>query len=132
MIGEDANGEEIMWDSIQQVIGDVVYGGRVTDDIDRRTLKSILRNFISEKVLHPDYSYSESGIYKPIIDFENLENNISQLPENDLPEIFGMNEIADLACSMRDSQTILDSLLLIQPRTVVAKSESKKTDNVIT
>jgi len=48
MMGEDANGEEIMWDSIEQVIGDVVYGGRVTDDIDRRTLKSILRNFISE------------------------------------------------------------------------------------
>ena len=125
-MGEDENGKDIMWDSIQQVIGDVVYGGRVTDDIDRRTLKNILRNFISEQVLKSDYSYSESGIYKPIIDFEDLELKISQLPENDMPEIFGMNEIADLACSMRDSQTILDSLLLIQPRTVAVKSDSSK------
>ena len=66
------------------------------------------------------------------MDFEDLENKISQLPENDMPEIFGMNEIADLAFNMRDSQTILDSLLLIQPRTVVAKSDSKKTDSLIT
>lgn len=130
-MGEDANGEDIMWDSIQQVIGDVVYGGRVTDDIDRRTLKNILRNFISEQVLQTDYSYSQSGIYRPIMDFEDLENKISQLPENDLPEIFGMNEIADLACSMRESQTILDSLLLIQPRTVVPKSDSAKTESLM-
>jgi hypothetical protein len=65
------------------------------------------------------------------MDFEDLELKISQLPENDMPEIFGMNEIADLACSMRDSQTILDSLLLIQPRTVVAKSDSSKSESVI-
>ena len=33
------------------MIGEVVYGGRVTDEIDRKTLKFILKNFISEDVL---------------------------------------------------------------------------------
>jgi len=31
-----------MWDSMKEVIGEVVYGGRVTDELDRRTLKTIL------------------------------------------------------------------------------------------
>ena len=45
-------GEYIMWDSMQEVIGEVVYGGRVTDEIDRRTLKNIIKMFISENVLN--------------------------------------------------------------------------------
>ncbi len=54
------------------------------------------------------------------------------LPDNDLPEIFGMNEIADLACSLKDSSTILESLQLMQPRTVIAvsKSDSANSDNI--
>ena len=42
-------------------------------------------------------------------------NHVSYLPDNDLPELFGMNEIADLACNLADSTRILNSLLLIQP-----------------
>ncbi len=46
------NGDDfIMWESMKEVIGEVVYGGRVTDDIDRRTLKTILTNFINEEIL---------------------------------------------------------------------------------
>jgi dynein heavy chain len=41
-----------------QVTGDVVYGGRVTDDIDRRTLMMILSTFVNEDVLTSDYKYS--------------------------------------------------------------------------
>ena len=87
------------------MIGEVVYGGRVTDEIDRKTLKFILKNFISEDVLSKDYSYSESGMYRPIAmnNIDDMLKEIESLPENDLPEIFGMNEIADLTCNLANS-----------------------------
>jgi dynein heavy chain len=40
MLSDDS--ESIVWQALQNVTGDIVYGGRVTDDIDRRTLMMIL------------------------------------------------------------------------------------------
>lgn len=46
--------------------GHINYGGRVTDDWDRRCMMSILNDFYQPKILDDDYKYSESGIYKQI------------------------------------------------------------------
>jgi dynein heavy chain len=83
------------------VTGDIVYGGRVTDDIDRRTLMMILTSFIQPDVLEEGFRYSPSGVYTPIsgenITLESLINKAKSLPDVDNPEIFGMNDNADIA-----------------------------------
>ena len=35
-----------------------MYGGRVTDDIDRRTLMMILTTFVNEEIVEEGYKYS--------------------------------------------------------------------------
>lgn len=55
--------DDIPWDALRYVIGQITYGGRVTDDWDRRTLMAILNNFLVEDVLLDTYKFSESGTY---------------------------------------------------------------------
>jgi len=55
---------EIPWQALRYVIGDITYGGRVTDDWDRRTLKTVLGKYIVEDVLQDGFKLSESGIYQ--------------------------------------------------------------------
>lgn len=47
--------EEIPWPALEYVIGQINYGGRVTDDLDRRCLMSILRQYITPRVLNDAY-----------------------------------------------------------------------------
>ena len=54
---------DVPWEALKYVIGDITYGGRVTDDWDRRTLSAILSNYLTEEALGENYSFSESGIY---------------------------------------------------------------------
>ncbi len=58
--------------------GHINYGGRVTDDWDRRCLMNILSNFYDPVVIKTDYFYSVSGIFRQI-DPENDLNVSYQL-----------------------------------------------------
>lgn len=65
---------------LKYTAGEINYGGRVTDDWDRRCIMSILEDFYKPEVLSPDFSYSESGIYKQISTFSDL--NVSTQVKN--------------------------------------------------
>jgi len=56
--------EQIPWDSLLFVSGQINYGGRVTDDWDRRCLITILKKFYNTDILNKTYQFSESNIYK--------------------------------------------------------------------
>merc|ERR1719399_1029830 len=44
---------DIPWDTLLFVIGHINYGGRVTDDWDRRCLLSVLAKFVTPNILDP-------------------------------------------------------------------------------
>lgn len=50
--------EQIPWDALLFVTGHINYGGRVTDDWDRRCLISILKKFYIVDILEEKYQYS--------------------------------------------------------------------------
>jgi len=50
--------ESIPWDSMLFVSGHINYGGRVTDDWDRRCLITILKIFYTKEILEDKYQFS--------------------------------------------------------------------------
>ena len=56
--------QDVQFAALRYLTGQCNYGGRVTDDWDRRTLVCILNKFYVEDVLATErYTYSSSGIY---------------------------------------------------------------------
>jgi dynein heavy chain len=60
LLGE---GETIPWDAMLFVSGNINYGGRVTDDWDRRCLMTILKKFITQEVVEDTYKFCENHNY---------------------------------------------------------------------
>ncbi len=56
--------DEVQWAAISYLVGECNYGGRVTDDRDRRCLNSILDDYINPAVIEdPKHKFSGSANY---------------------------------------------------------------------
>jgi dynein heavy chain, axonemal len=93
--------------------GECNYGGRVTDDKDRRTLMCILNRFYCPAFLGSNHSISPSGLFVCPSDGtrEQYIDFIDSLPLVAPPEIFGLHDNATLSKDQNDTTIMLNSLL---------------------
>jgi len=113
------------------MVAEANYGGRVTDDKDRRLIAVILKDFYHPKALNDEYKYSPSGVYYCPDDgpFESYMDFIKELPMNEKPEVFGMHDNAQISAAINDSQRQCDLILGLLPR--IAASGGVSTEDII-
>eukprot|EP00898_Chlorokybus_atmophyticus_P006606 jgi/Chlat1/6947/Chrsp52S06617 len=124
---------EIPWAALSYVIGEINYGGRVTDDNDRVCLLSILRRYYTPKVVEDDgYTFSRSGTYRAPLhdDVAGYLDYVRGLPPTEAPEVFGMHENANITCQLQETRKMLDTVLSIQPR-MASAGVGKSPDQVV-
>ena len=122
----------IPWPALVYVTGMINYGGRVTDDLDRRLLMSILAKYYNPEVLDETYKLTPSGIYRVPEegDLESYQSYIKSLPITDTPDIFGMHDNATLQFQMQESKKVVDVVLSIQPQVSSAGGGKSREDIV--
>ncbi|XP_041356323.1 dynein heavy chain 6, axonemal-like isoform X2 [Gigantopelta aegis] len=122
----------IPWDTLFYITGEITYGGRVTDFLDQRCLRTILKTFFSDKTLEPGYQYSPSGTYyaPELNTLQEYRQYVEELPLIDQPEIFGMHENASLAFQMQETAAIVTTILEVQPR-MSSGGTGKSNDDIV-
>ena len=123
------------WPALLYITAEISYGGRVTDDQDRRCMNSILRQYYTPKIIDKDrdYKFSPSGTYfaPEDGDLQSYHNYIDSLPIFDLPEVFGMHDNANVNYQRQESVYLLETVLSIQPRET-STGAGKGPDEIVT
>lgn len=115
-IAETDSDTEVPYKALRYLTGECNYGGRVTDDNDRRTIVTILNQFYQPHINDADHALSTSGIYRvpepgPI---SNYLEYIQSLPISCTPEVFGMHDNADITKDIKETDDMLKSILLTE------------------
>jgi dynein heavy chain len=127
---EDAS--KIPWDSLKYLIGETIYGGRVTDDFDRRVLMAYLNEYMGDflfdtfQPFHFYHSHNSAGGSSSVIDYflpdshrmrEGILEHVDKLPLVNSPEVFGLHSNAEIGYLTNSVREIWTQLISMQPRT---------------
>ena len=119
--------DETPWDALKYLISEINYGGRVTDDLDRRLMNVYMASFFNEDAITvpqfklsslPNYVVPEDGplqMYKEVC---------MGFPAIDRPEAFGQHPNADIASAITSGNAMLETVVSLQPRTADASGVS--------
>ncbi|KAK2581766.1 hypothetical protein KPH14_002245 [Odynerus spinipes] len=113
--------------------GHINYGGRITDDWDRRCVLTILEDYYNANVVSKDYRFDDEGAYyqlPPDSTFNEYIEYIKTLPLNDDPSLFGMHPNADISFAQAEAYSCLDTLLALQPRELTISSAVVSAEDV--
>lgn len=95
------------------MFGHINYGGRVTDDWDRVLVLCLLQRFFSTDDLQENYTFTESGRYyiPNLASLTEYREFIDQIPSSDDPEIFGLNNNANIVYMQNESLNMVNTIL---------------------
>ena len=106
----------ISWQTVQYMLGEVQYGGRVTDDYDKRLLNTFSSTWFNNDLLSADFNFFEGYTIPECKTMEEYNDFINGLPLHDIPEVFGLHANADITYQINTAKGILDQILSVQPK----------------
>ncbi|KAG7205246.1 hypothetical protein KM043_018326 [Ampulex compressa] len=125
--------EDVPFKAITYLTGECNYGGRVTDDRDRRCLNTILQDFYNSNVItDPNYSFADIGAEYTLpkkYEYQDYVMQIQEIPLYPPPEVFGLHMNAGITRDLEFVKTFFDSMLLIQGTVMVG--DTSKQDELL-
>mmetsp|Transcript_6024 Transcript_6024/g.9342 ORF Transcript_6024/g.9342 Transcript_6024/m.9342 type:complete len:843 (+) Transcript_6024:3-2531(+) len=127
------------FDTVQYMVSEIQYGGRITDDFDRTLFNTFAFIWLCGKVFTEEFVFVDPekshGFRYNIPNTETMEgfrNFITTFPAHDSPEIFGLNTNADLTFGTAESIYILGTINDTQPKDTSAKAGAKTREELVT
>ena len=108
--------------ALRYTTGECNYGGRVTDDKDRRCLNALLLNFYNDDAISVGYSFQATGTAESRAAFaqpkadthEEYMAALRALPQFPSPEVFGLHPNAAITKELKETRELFTAILLTQ------------------
>ena len=125
------NGDDVLpWGTLRYLIGEAMYGGRVSDSFDRRILNTYLDEYLGDflfDAFQPFHFYVDEEVdyVVPASGHRDVyTDTISSLPLVQTPEAFGLHGNADIAYYTNATKELWRNLIDLQPRVTGAAAAS--------
>lgn len=129
---KDKADSQVPWDDLRYIFGEIMYGGHITDDWDRRTNRTYLKVIIRQEILSQNFNLAP--LFKnpdpAKSDYYFYERYIKEKLPAESPSLFGMNANAEIGYLTDTCNNLFSAILEVQGDNS-GKSAGKKEDGVM-
>ncbi|XP_023561192.1 dynein heavy chain 9, axonemal [Octodon degus] len=107
---------KVPYDDLRYLFGEIMYGGHITDDWDRRLCRTYLEEFIKPEMLEGELSLAPGFPHPGNMDYNGYHQYIdSELPPES-PYLYGLHPNAEIGFLTQTSEKLFRTVLELQPR----------------
>lgn len=114
------DGKPTPFTTLQYIISECFYGGRIVDDYDKRLLKSILSDVFNDGILiGPPYKFTSIDAYALPLRFEHrliLKFIQETISEKSTCDVYGLHQNSDFIHKLNTSNALLSTMKIAMTR----------------
>ncbi|XP_034662377.1 dynein beta chain, ciliary [Drosophila subobscura] len=106
----------IPWEDLRYLFGEIMYGGHITDDWDRRLCRTYLEELLQQDLIDGDFELCPGFPAPPNLDFEGYHSYINEMLPDESPLLYGLHPNAEIGFLTTASEQLLRTIFELQPR----------------
>uniref|UniRef100_A0AAV2MDL9 AAA+ ATPase domain-containing protein n=1 Tax=Knipowitschia caucasica TaxID=637954 RepID=A0AAV2MDL9_KNICA len=106
---------KVPWEDLCYLFGEIMYGGHITDDWDRRLCRTYLQQLMNVSMFEGELFLCPGFSSPPVTDYSGYHSYIDQHLPCENPSLYGLHPNAELECLTVTSDRLLRTLYELQP-----------------
>ena len=106
----------VPWEDLRYLFGEIMYGGHITDDWDRRLCKVYLEEYMHPDQLDGELLLAPGFNTPPNTDFVGYHNYINTNLPTESPHLYGLHPNAEIGFLTATSEKLFKTVFELQPR----------------
>uniref|UniRef100_A0A8C9W079 Dynein axonemal heavy chain 17 n=1 Tax=Scleropages formosus TaxID=113540 RepID=A0A8C9W079_SCLFO len=107
---------KVPYDDLRYLFGEIMYGGHITDDWDRRLCRTYLEEFVKPEMMEGDV-YLAPGFPLPgSMDYNGYHEYIDETLPAESPYLYGLHPNAEIGFLTQTSEKLFRTVLEMQPQ----------------
>ncbi|XP_053153098.1 dynein axonemal heavy chain 9 isoform X7 [Hemicordylus capensis] len=107
---------KVPYDDLRYLFGEIMYGGHITDDWDRRLCKTYLEEFIKPEMLEGEFLLAPGFPLPGNMDYNGYHQYIDDALPAESPYLYGLHPNAEIGFLTQTSEKLFRTVLELQPR----------------
>eukprot|EP00058_Branchiostoma_floridae_P010281 XP_002595769.1 hypothetical protein BRAFLDRAFT_200305 [Branchiostoma floridae] len=107
---------KVPWEDLRYLFGEIMYGGHITDDWDRRLCKTFLEEYLQPSLLDGDLNLAVGFPAPPNLDYTGYHQYIDEMLPPESPYLYGLHPNAEIGFLTITSENLFKTVLEMQPK----------------
>ncbi|XP_076625371.1 dynein beta chain, ciliary [Colletes latitarsis] len=112
------NSIKVPWEDLRYLFGEIMYGGHITDDWDRRLCKTYLMEYLQQELVDGELYLAPDFLVPPNSDYNAYHQYVSDYLPAESPVLYGLHPNAEIGFLTSTAQNLFKTLLEMLTQTV--------------